>query len=367
MNAVNPLVLIMAGGTGGHIFPALAVANELQERGFRVEWIGTAMGLEARVVPAAGIPLHCLAVRGVRGKNPLRKVVALMSLMVAAVQALWLVLRLSPSCVVGLGGYVAGPAGVAAWLLRKPLIIQEQNAVAGTSNRMLAPLATKVFTGFSGAFTGDVETETVGNPVRAELIRESSKSSYDYDGVRALRLLIIGGSQGAKPINDVIPATLSDLRSRGLAEDILVRHQCGELHDEAVTKAYGEEYNAQVVVSAFIEDMAEAYSWADIVLCRAGALTVSELAIMGRPSILIPLPQAIDDHQTYNARTLEKAGAALLLKQSDMTSVALADALQSFIQEPKQLMSMSHAAAAAAKPDATRLVCDFCEAIINGR
>jgi UDP-N-acetylglucosamine--N-acetylmuramyl-(pentapeptide) pyrophosphoryl-undecaprenol N-acetylglucosamine transferase len=367
MSAVNPLVLIMAGGTGGHIFPALAVANELQERGFRVEWIGTAIGLEARVVPAAGIALHCLAVRGVRGKNPLRKVLALMSLMVAAVQSLWLVLRLSPSCVVGLGGYVAGPAGVAAWLLRKPLIIQEQNAVAGTSNRMLAPLATKVFTGFDGAFTGDVEAETVGNPVRDELIRESANSSYHYDGARALRLLVIGGSLGAKPINDVMPATLSDLRARGLSEDILVRHQCGELHAEAVTKAYGEEYNTQVVVSAFIEDMAGAYSWADIVLCRAGALTVSELAIMGRPAILIPLPQAIDDHQTHNARTLEHVGAALLLKQSDMTSAVLADVLQSFMKDPQQLMNMSQAAAAAAKPDATRLVCDSCEALIHGR
>ena len=367
MSAVNPLVLIMAGGTGGHIFPALAVANELQERGFRVEWIGTAIGLEAKVVPAAGIALHCLAVRGVRGKNPVRKVLALMSLMVAALQSLWLVLRLSPSCVVGMGGYVAGPAGVAAWLLRKPLVIQEQNAVAGTSNRMLAKLATKVFTGFSNAFASDVETETVGNPVRAELIREAAISSYDYRGQRPLRLLIIGGSLGAKPINDVIPATLHDLTSRGLDDELLVRHQCGEIHAEVVRKCYGEQHDSKIVVSAFIEDMAEAYSWADIVLCRAGALTVSELAIMGRPSILVPLPQAIDDHQTHNARSLERVGAAVLVKQSDMTSAALADILQTFIEDPQQLTNMAQAAAAAAKPDATRLVCDSCEALIHGR
>lgn len=367
MSAVNPLVLIMAGGTGGHVFPALAVADELRERGFRVEWIGTSIGLEARVVPAAGIVLHCLAVRGVRGKNPLRKILALMFLMVAAVQSLWLVLRLSPSCVVGLGGYVAGPAGVAAWLLRKPLIIQEQNAVAGTSNRMLAPLATKVFTGFSNAFPGDVDTVTVGNPVRAELLQQAANSSYDYKGQRPLRLLIIGGSLGAKPINDVVPATLLELLSRNRGDDIVVRHQCGEKHTEIVTKAYGEAHGAQVAVSAFIEDMAEAYHWADIVLCRAGALTVTELAIMGRPAILIPLPQAIDDHQTYNARSLEQVGAALLLKQSDMTPVALADELQSFIKDPTRLASMAAAAAAAAKPDATALVCDCCEALIHGR
>ncbi|MCL4104183.1 UNVERIFIED_CONTAM: hypothetical protein GTU68_035045 [Idotea baltica] len=335
---------MMAGGTGGHIFPALAIADELRERGIRVEWVGTAIGLEARVVPAAGIVLHLLAVRGVRGKNPLRKLLAMMSLAVAALQALWLVFRLSPNCVVGLGGYVAGPAGVAAWLLRKPLIIQEQNAVAGTSNRMLAPLATKVFTGFPNAFSDDVVTETV-----------AADSSYSFSGQRPLQLLIIGGSLGAKPINDVMPETVLKLTEKGLATQL------------KVTNAYAHAENSQVTVSPFIEDMAEAYGWADIVLCRAGALTVSELAIMGRPSILVPLPQAIDDHQTHNARSLEQVGAALLIKQSEMTATTLAELLQSFVSKPEQLREMARAAAAAAKPDATQLVCDSCEVLIHGR
>jgi len=286
---------------------------------------------------------------------------------VAAVQSLWLILRLAPSCVVGMGGYVAGPAGVAAWLMRKPLLIQEQNAVAGTSNRMLAPLASKVFTGFSGAFPKRVDAVTVGNPIRAELLHQGAQLGYSYRGQRPLQLLIIGGSLGAKAINNVMPGVLRELSSKGVAHDIDVRHQCGELHTDDVKNAYGEMLGSQVEVSAFIEDMAEAYSWADIVLCRAGALTVSELAIMGRPSILVPLPQAIDDHQTYNARSLVEAGAATVVKQSELTPVTLAEILQTYLTAPQQLSAMASAAKAAAKPDATHLVCDACEALIHGR
>lgn len=366
MNAENPLVLMMAGGTGGHVYPALAVAIELRERGCRVQWVGTARGLEARVVPEAGIELHCLAVRGVRGKNPLWKFLALLSLLVASVQALWLVYRLSPRCVVGLGGYVAGPAGIAAWLLRKPLLIHEQNAVAGTTNRMLAPFANKVLAGFSGAFTRDIKVATVGNPVRRELVDKAAQSSYSYVGQRPLRLLILGGSLGAQPINELLPSVIRELfkeESRGAIE---LRHQCGGAHAQSVCEAYGDLLSDTVQVTAFIEDMAEAYSWSDLVVCRAGALTVSELAIMGRPSILVPLPHAIDDHQTYNARSLSDCGAAILLRQDHMNSETLLTALRGYLCDPKQLESMAEAAAAAAIPEATRLVCDSCEELIHG-
>jgi len=361
----QPLVLMMAGGTGGHVFPALAVAMELRNRGCQVEWVGTARGLEARVVPEAGIALHLLAVRGVRGKNPLWKIVALVSLLVAAVQALWLMCRLSPQCVVGLGGYVAGPAGVAAWLLRKPLIIHEQNAVAGTTNRMLAPLASKVLAGFAGAFGDKVDDEIVGNPVRDELLQGGNQSAYSYEGQRPLRLLVMGGSLGAKPINDVMPAVMRGLGEPGVQALIEVRHQCGEAHIVPVLAAYGDDDRVQV--SAFIEDMAEAYQWADLVLCRAGALTVSELAIMGRPAILVPLPHAIDDHQSANARALSDLGGAILLRQADMTSETLVKILRGYIAHPKQLSTLAQAAAAAARPGATSRVCDSCEELIHGR
>ncbi|MBE9539822.1 MAG: undecaprenyldiphospho-muramoylpentapeptide beta-N-acetylglucosaminyltransferase [Proteobacteria bacterium] len=367
MTAEKPLVLMMAGGTGGHVYPALAVANELRDRGCRVEWVGTDRGLEARVVPAADIKLHCLAVRGVRGKNPLWKILALLSLAVAAVQALWLVFRLAPRCVVGLGGYVAGPAGIAAWLLRKPLLIHEQNAVAGTTNRMLAPFAAKVLAGFSGAFSDDIDVLTVGNPVRKDLVERGAHSTYDYDGKRPLRLLVLGGSLGAKPINDLMPMVIAELLQAESDGAIELRHQCGEAHHAAVSEAYGSLLGDGIEVFAFIEDMAAAYAWADLVLCRAGALTVSELAIMGRPSILVPLPHAIDDHQSYNARSLSDCGAAILLRQAQMSSEVLVKTISGYMTFPQRLVSMAEAALAAANPDATGLVCDACEELIHGR
>ena len=366
MSADKPLVLMMAGGTGGHVYPALAVATELRTRGCAVEWVGTTRGLEARVVPAAGIELHCLAVRGVRGKNSLWKIWALLSLIVASVQALWLVVRLSPQCVVGLGGYVAGPAGIAAWLLRKPLVIHEQNAIAGTSNRMLVPFASKVLAGFSGAFSEDVEVLTVGNPVRRELVEREVEGNYSYAGQRPLRLLVLGGSLGAQPINEILPTVIGALLKEKPAASMELHHQCGEAHAMTVQQAYSDLQCDAIQVSAFIENMAEAYAWSDLVLCRAGALTVSELAIMGRPSILVPLPHAIDDHQTYNARSLSDCGAAILMRQDQMTRETLLETLRGFITHPERLVSMAAAATAAAIPEATGLVCDSCEELIYG-
>ena len=366
MSAEQPLVLMMAGGTGGHVYPALAVAMALRERGYRVAWVGTAIGLEARVVPAADIELHCLKVRGVRGKSAVGKVLAALFLTVAVLQALWLIYRLGPKCVVGLGGYAAGPGGVAAWLLRKPVIIHEQNAVAGTTNRMLAPFARKILAGFPGAFATGVEVTTVGNPVRQALLDMGARSSYSYTGQRPLRLLVLGGSLGAKPINDLMPLVLQrlfEVQSEGVIE---VYHQCGDTQIERVRASYGELLSDGVRVCAFIEDMAEAYCWADLVLCRAGALTVSELAITGRPSILVPLPHAIDDHQTANARSLSDRGAAILLRQAQMTSATLLEMLLTYLSSPQRLISMAQKAASAAIPDATEMVCKACEECIHG-
>lgn len=366
MTAQQPLVLMMAGGTGGHVYPALAVAMELIGRGYRVEWVGTQRGLEHRVVPAAGITLHCLPVRGVRGKSPLHKILGLFFLLLASLQALRLVFRLAPRCVVGMGGYVAGPAGVAAWMLRKPLLIHEQNAVAGTTNRMLAPLADKIVAGFAGAFAEGIDCTVLGNPVRRELVQAGAASHYDYVGHRALRLLVLGGSLGAQPINHLIPLALRRVMKAGEAP-LEIWHQAGEAHAQVVRESYGSLLDKHVRVSPFIENMAQAYAWADLVLCRAGALTVSELAIMGRPSILVPLPHAIDDHQTANAHFLSDSGGAILLRQSDMTVESLTKELQGFLALPRQLAAMAQAVAAAATPDAAATVSDCCEELVHGQ
>lgn len=366
MTAVSqPLVLMTAGGTGGHVYPALAVASELAARGIRVEWVGTARGLEHRVVPAAGITLHCLPVRGVRGKSILDKVLGLWLLALASVQALWLLYRLAPRCVVGMGGYVAGPAGVAAWLLRKPLLIHEQNAVAGTTNRLLAPLAAKVVAAFPGAFREPVDYTVLGNPVRRELVAAGAARHYDYDGQRPMRLLVVGGSLGAQPINQVLPDTVRAVRAAGA--QLEVWHQTGDQHVGSVEEGYGELVGEGTKVVPFIDDMAGAYGWADLVLCRAGALTVSELAIMGCPSILVPLPYAIDDHQSANARSLSDCGAALLLRQADMTVEALTSSLLGYMTNPRLLVTMSAAAVGVAAPEAARQVSDCCEDLIYGR
>jgi UDP-N-acetylglucosamine--N-acetylmuramyl-(pentapeptide) pyrophosphoryl-undecaprenol N-acetylglucosamine transferase len=354
---------MMAGGTGGHVYPALAVASELLARGYRVEWVGTARGLEHRVVPAAGIELHCLPVRGVRGKSLLHKILALLFLMAASLKAVWVVFRCAPGCVVGMGGYVAGPAGVAAWLLRKPLLIHEQNAVAGTTNRMLAPLATQIVAGFPGAFHGDVSFSVLGNPVRRELLEARAANHYTYNGQRPLQLLVLGGSLGAQPINQVVPAAIQAFVQAQGAQ-IKVRHQSGAGHDADVQQRYGQLLESDVQVAPFIENMAEAYAWADLVLCRCGALTVAELCVMGRPAILVPLPHAIDDHQTANARALTDCGGARLLPQSTMTAESVQDLLRDLSADPQLLSAMAAAAFAAATPDAAARVSDCCEELM---
>ncbi len=365
MSAALPsLVLMTAGGTGGHVYPALAVAQELVGRGHRVEWVGTRRGLEHRVVPAAGLTLHCLPVRGVRGKSLLHKLLGLVYLALAALQAIWLVYRRAPACVVGMGGYVAGPAGVAAWLLRKPLLIHEQNAVAGTTNRMLAPIANRVVAAFSGAFRENIGYTVLGNPVRRQLVAAGAAQHYDFTGQRPLRLLVLGGSLGAQPINQVMPGVVAALNQSGLRLE--VRHQAGDAHAHTVEQAYGGSAKPAVEVMPFIEDMANAYAWADLVICRAGALTVSELAVMGRPAILVPLPYAIDDHQTANARFLADRGAAVLLRQNQMSVAAIVTLLRTYLEQPSQLAAMAAAAAAAAIPDAAAKVADCCEELIHG-
>jgi UDP-N-acetylglucosamine--N-acetylmuramyl-(pentapeptide) pyrophosphoryl-undecaprenol N-acetylglucosamine transferase len=355
-----PLVMMLAGGTGGHVYPALAVASELRERGYRLGWVGTRRGLEARVVPAAGIKLHCLPTRGLRGKGLLQKNSALVLMGISLLQALLLLLKDRPSAVVGMGGYASVPAALAAWLLRRPILLQEQNAVAGSANRGLAPLASTIVTGFPGVLA-ERGARWLGNPVRDDLLQVAAQAPWHWDGSRPLRVLVLGGSLGARPLNQAMPAVAAELGAR--CEWL---HQCGSAHLQATLDDYAQRApGAQVEVRAFMENMAEVYGWADLVICRAGALTVAELAATGRPAILIPLPHAIDDHQTANARFLADGEAACLLPQPQLERGDLVPLLRDLAGDATRLSAMARAALALARPRATADITDCCEAMMR--
>jgi len=353
-------IVIFAGGTGGHVYPALAVARELSERGFSVHWFGTERGIESRVVPAADFPLHVLKVQVVRGKGLGSRLRGLWAVFGALWSALVQLRKLHPVCALGMGGYVAGPAGLAAALFRVPLVIHEPNSVAGTTNRLLRRMASRVLVAYPDAFVESQVVEQVGNPVRVEMLQAAA--DYDFHGDRPLHLLVLGGSQGARAINELLPATLELL---GESAQLQVRHQTGAAHSDAVRTAYGVRDGVEVL--PFIENMAEAYGWADLVLCRAGALTLAELTIMGLPSLLVPLPGAIDNHQALNAEWLAGHGAARLLPQAELTPELLADMLRQLAANPARLAAMAHAAKTAGHPEATQRVADICQEVQHER
>ena len=346
-------VVIMAGGTGGHVYPALAVARELTARGIPVVWIGTRAGLEARVVPAAGLPVRWLRVSGLRGKGTLSLVLAPARLSVALGQALAILLRLRPRVVLGMGGFAAGPGGLGAWLLRLPLVVHEQNAVAGLTNRVLARLADRALCGFPSCLPGAL---FVGNPVRPEIARlaEPGERMNGRDG--PVHLLVVGGSQGALALNRVVPEALGRIADHLPFE---VRHQAGPRTLETAREAY-RSAGVEGEVEAFIEDMAEAYAWADLVVCRAGALTVAELAAAGVGSVLVPYPYAVDDHQRVNGQFLADAGAAVLIPQAELDAPRLAGTLAELGGARERLREMAVAARRLARPQAAREVADIC-------
>jgi UDP-N-acetylglucosamine--N-acetylmuramyl-(pentapeptide) pyrophosphoryl-undecaprenol N-acetylglucosamine transferase len=350
-----PTILIMAGGTGGHVFPALALARRLREQSVEVVWLGTRRGIEARLVPAEAIPVEWLSVGGLRGKALSTRLAAPWRLTVALWQALRVMGRRRPALVVGLGGFVTGPGGVAAWLTGRPLVIHEQNAIAGFTNRCLAHLAREVLEAFPGSFSAGVRTVVIGNPVRREIAALPKPAERLAGRGGAVRLLIIGGSQGAVRLNTVVPEALS--RIAGIRWD--VRHQAGERWVGGCRESYaGAGVAAQV--TAFIDDMAEAYAWADLVICRAGALTVSELAAAGLGAVLVPFPAAVDDHQTHNARHLVGAGAAVLIPDRELSAGRLAAELERLCADRATLLDMAERARALARPDATERLASAC-------
>jgi UDP-N-acetylglucosamine--N-acetylmuramyl-(pentapeptide) pyrophosphoryl-undecaprenol N-acetylglucosamine transferase len=352
----TPVVLIMAGGTGGHVYPALALARELRTRSWQVIWLGTQRGLEARVVPAEQIPIEWLRLGGLRGKGWLTWLAAPLKLARALIAALGVMRRHRPTVVVGMGGFVSGPGGVAAWLTRRPLLIHEQNAIAGFTNRCLARLALEVFAAFPDAFGNGVVTHVIGNPVRSEIISLPPPAQRFAQRGGAIRLLVFGGSLGAARLNGVLPHALARLAGR---VEIDVRHQSGERWTESTRRAY-REAGVAARVTPYIEDMAEGYGWADLVICRAGALTVSELAAAGLGAILVPLPVAVDDHQTHNARFLVNEGAALLISDRDLTAERLADELLQLCAGRGRLIAMAERARLLARTTATAELADAC-------
>ncbi len=341
-------ILIMAGGTGGHVFPALALARILRAQSREVIWLGTARGLESRVIPAEGIPLERLSVGGLRGKGALTWLLAPFRLGLALVQALRVMWRHRPVVVVGLGGFVTGPGGVAAWLTRRPLLIHEQNAIAGFTNRVLAHLARVVLEAFPGSFGSDVHARVIGNPVRADISAVPPPAARFSGRTGPVRILVIGGSQGAARLNAVVPFALKRL-SAWLPFD--VRHQAGERWIDAGRASYAQA-GVRADVRPFIEDMSEAYGWADLVICRAGALTVSELAAVGVAAILVPFPKAVDDHQAYNAQYLVREGAAVVIPDRELTAERLATELQRLCAGRGKLLAMAERARLLAKPRA---------------
>jgi UDP-N-acetylglucosamine--N-acetylmuramyl-(pentapeptide) pyrophosphoryl-undecaprenol N-acetylglucosamine transferase len=373
-------VLIMAGGTGGHIFPALTIAHELQAQGVVVEWLGTPAGLEARVVTNAGIPLHFIKVGGLRGSGALRKLAAPFVMLQALLQAVSIIRHMQPCCVLGMGGYVTGPGGLAAWLLGKKLVIHEQNAVAGMANRMLFPFAHTVMEAFAGAFgVKTVESKAqqtegkaqqtkgkaqkvryVGNPVRADILAIAAPAQRWQQRSGKPRWLIVGGSLGAQIFNQIVPATLALLSAE---QRPLVRHQCGRNKLPETQQCYvdaGLALGAEVEVTEFIDNMADAYAWADVVLCRAGASTLAELSAIGVPALLVPYPHATDNHQMANAQHLAKLGAAKILPQDQLSAHSLKDAVLELIGNAQQALRMATAARNASVRDASQRAAQLC-------
>jgi UDP-N-acetylglucosamine--N-acetylmuramyl-(pentapeptide) pyrophosphoryl-undecaprenol N-acetylglucosamine transferase len=348
-------VMIMAGGTGGHVFPALAVAERLRARGVPVVWLGSQRGLETKLVPPAGIPLEQIAVAGLRGTGLRRRLMAPLMLGRALLQAMGVLRRHRPCLVLGMGGFVSGPGGLMARLLGIPLVIHEQNARPGTTNRWLARLANQVLTAFPDSFPAD-RALVVGNPVRASITAVAEPAERFAGRTGPARLLVVGGSQGARALNQRVPAALALLPAEQRPE---VRHQAGGQLYEMTVAAY-QAAGVSARLEPFIEDMAAAYGWADLVLCRAGALTVAELAAVGVGAILVPFPFAIDDHQTANAGFLERAGAALILHQADLDAVRLAEQLRTLLSDRPRLLVMAQAARRLARADAAEQVATLC-------
>jgi len=347
-------IMIMAGGTGGHVMPGLAVAHAMRERHWNVVWMGNPSGMEATLVPRHGIEMCWVRFGGLRGKGLLTKLMLPLALPRAFWQALRALRAVRPKVVLGLGGYIAFPGGMMAALLGIPLVLHEQNSIAGLSNRVLSGVADRVLVAFPDALRG---AEWCGNPVREAIAGLPAPAQRFAGREGPLRLLVVGGSLGAQALNEVVPQALARLPA---GERPRVTHQSGRAQREALQESY-RRAGVEASVLEFIDDMAGAYAGADLVICRAGAMTVAELAAVGVASVLVPFPHAVDDHQTHNARFLSQRGAAVLLPQSELRAEGLAELIRGLSRDA--LLAMATKAREAARPEATARVADVCEAI----
>lgn len=354
-------IMIMAGGTGGHIFPGLEVAQCIMKTGGAVCWLGAEYGLESKLVPARGIALDKLAIRGLRGKGLLAWITAPYNILVAVIAANKLLAMRQPDCVISMGGYAAGPGGLAAWLRRIPLVVHEQNRRPGLTNRLLAKLARHVFEGFPGAFRASGKLTTSGNPVREEICRIAAPGTRLPGRDGPVRILVLGGSQGAQTLNRLLPEAIAMVEAK---TDIEVRHQAGTGH-AAMTRARYQEHGLDCDVCEFIDDMAAAYNWADLVVCRAGALTVSEVAAAGLAAVFIPFPGAVGDHQTHNASVLAERGGARILQESELSANGLGQALAVLCGNREKLLQMAEASRSQALPGAAEQVASYCMGLAN--
>lgn len=373
-------ILIMAGGTGGHVIPALSIARYLRSEGVVVEWLGTERGLESRLIPNEGIRLHTIGISGLRGTGLLRRLLSPFVITAAVIQSCINIIRYRPHCVLGMGGFATGPGGIAAWLMRRPLLIHEQNAIAGFTNLMLMPFATIVMEAFPGAFVRKRQhddsllsrwasrradtVQVVGNPVREEI--SHLPETQDRGDDDPLRVLVVGGSRGAASINVVVPVALATLEAMALPE---VWHQCGDENEAETLRAYedaGITVGEQVRIEGFIDNMAVAYNWADLVICRSGALTVAELASAGLASVLVPYPYAVDDHQTENARYLTEAEAAIMMPQEALSGERLGELLSNFAGDRDKVRDMSLRARSLAQDDTTEVIAKLCLGVCHG-
>lgn len=350
-------LLVMAGGTGGHVFPGLAVADKLKQQGWQVRWLGTADRMEAQLVPEHGYEIDFIDIAGVRGNGLKRLLLAPFKIIKSILQARAVLKKNNIKLVLGMGGFASGPGGIAAWSMGIPVILHEQNAAAGLTNRILSRFSKKVLMGFPNAFQSH-KAELVGNPVRENLIKLPEKTISESSA--PLKALVVGGSLGAKVLNDLLPNVLANFSD----SQISIIHQTGKQHYQSVVNAY-QENKVSADVRAFISDMDEVYKWADVIICRAGALTVSEIAVVGLPAIFIPLPHAVDDHQTKNTQQLVDLQAALLIPQKELNKQLLSDYLQKFSQNRELLKNMSENCKKAAIVDATQRVAHICQELVS--
>ena len=349
---MSKTLMVMAGGTGGHVYPAMAVADYLKAKGWNIVWLCTEGGMENRLIETKDYQKAMITMRGVRGKGLLGWLLLPVKLTIALAQSYQAIVQFKPNLVLGMGGFAAFPGGLIAWLLRKPLVIHEQNSVAGLTNKTLAHFAKRVLAAFPAAFGS--KATLVGNPVRADITQIAIPETRLEAHTGALRLLVVGGSLGAQALNDVLPKALAELN---LEQRPIVVHQAGEKHISTLQANY-QAAGVNADAKAFIQDMAAMYSWADIVICRAGALTVAEVSAAGVASVLVPFPHAVDDHQTSNAHYLSEAGAAILIPQTEFTVAKVVTLLQNLSR--KQCLAMSIKARALGKPEATATVANIC-------